>query len=453
MTTSDQDAGAAPSAVSGAAAGPPIVSGRYALYAVILLTVINVVASIDQRVINVLAETIRNELHLRDWQIGMMSGLAFAMFYAALGFPIARLADRGNRPAVIVSSLVVWSAFTALSSRALNFTQLFLCRVGVGVGEAGCNPPSQSLIADYAPQPRRASSLAIWSSGVPLGALLGFALGGLVADRFGWRTAFLVAGTPGLVLALIAAFTLKETRSRLRADVAAAKANQPSLPELARVLRTKRTYWMLLLNTAVKMINTYGLQAFVVSFFMRAHTASVHHLAASVGLKSTGFLGVTVGLISGVCGAASIYLGGFIADRAAKKDIRNTMLAPAYGGLLAMPLTFVALYAHDVGLALGLLSVAYLLNGFGYGPVNSVMQGIVPSNMRAMSTSVALFLEILIGQAAGPVMVGLLSDFLASHFGSAGGLRLSLMCSSALAVPCAYLYLAARKTMREDLVS
>ena len=212
------------------------VSPRYAFYAIVLLTIINIVASIDQRVVSVVAEMYRNQLHLADWQIGMMTGLAFAMFYAALGFPIARIADRGSRPVVIVWSLAVWSAFTVLSSGATNFLQLFLCRMGVGVGEAGCNPPAQSLIADYSPRGKRASALAMWSMGVPLGALFGFALGGLVADRYGWRATFLVAGMPGLVLAVLAGFTLKETRSRLRVDVRAAKVNQPKFRQVLGLL-------------------------------------------------------------------------------------------------------------------------------------------------------------------------------------------------------------------------
>ena len=441
------------------ATGAPAVSTQaassagYAFYVVALLTLINITASIDRRVVNVVAEPIRVELHLADWQIGMMTGLAFAIFYAALGFPIARLTDRGDRRLIITGSLAIWSAFTTLSGTAANFIQLFLYRMGVGVGEAGSYPPAQTLIMDYVPKEKRSSAMAFWSMGVPLGALFGFPLGGLVADHYGWRAAFFVVGLPGLLLAVITYFTMRETRSQLRVDVRAAKANQPSWREMMKVLMTKRTYWILLVNTAVKMINTYGLQAFVISFFLRAHKHSVAVAAASFGLKSVGFLGITVGVISGVCGALSIFLGGWIADRSAAKDVRNTMLAPAYGGLIAMPLTIMALSIHNVWLALACFSVPYLLNGFGYGPVTAVMQGVVPANMRATSSALALFLEILIGQAAGPVLVGLMSDWFAHSLGAAEGLRWSLICSSCLAIPCAVLYLAARKTMREDMVS
>jgi MFS family permease len=428
-------------------------SATYAFYIVVLLTFINITASIDRRVINIVAEPIRNELHLADWQIGMMAGLAFAIFYGALGFPIARLTDRGDRRLIISGSLAVWSAFTALSGTAANFVQLFLYRMGVGIGEAGSYPPAQTLIMDYVPKEKRSSAMAFWSMGVPLGTLFGFPLGALVADHYGWRAAFFVVGVPGLLLAVITYFTMRETRSLLRDDLRAAKASQPSWGAMMKVLATKRTYWILLVNTAVKMINTYGLQAFVVSFFLRAHKHSVAVAAASLGLKSLGFLGITIGVISGVCGAISILLGGFIADRSAAKDIRNTMLAPAYGGLVALPLTIMALSIHNVWLALACFSIPYLLNGFGYGPVTAVMQGVVPSNMRATSSAMALFLEILIGQAAGPVLVGLMSDWFAHSLGAAEGLRWSLICSSCLAIPCAVLYLAARKTMREDMES
>jgi len=184
-----------PPATASVSAAP--YSPGYTRYAMLLLLGIYTVNFLDRSVINILAEPIKDELHLADWQLGMMSGLAFALFYTFLGIPLAQLAERKNRPFIIGTSVAVWSGFTALSGAATNFLQLVLCRIGVGVGEAGCTPPAHSLIADYVPKEKRASALAFYSMGTPLGGLLGLVLGGLIADAYGWRTAFLVAGRPG----------------------------------------------------------------------------------------------------------------------------------------------------------------------------------------------------------------------------------------------------------------
>ena len=187
-------------------------SAAYTRYAMFLLLGIYIVNFLDRSVVNILAEPIKQELHLADWQLGMMSGLAFALFYTVLGIPIARLAERSNRPIIIGTATAVWSGFTMLSGTASSFIQLIAYRIGVGVGEAGCTPPAHSLIADYVPKERRASALAFYSMGTPLGGLLGLVMGGLVADAYGWRAAFLVAGLPGIVFALLTWFTLKEPR-------------------------------------------------------------------------------------------------------------------------------------------------------------------------------------------------------------------------------------------------
>ncbi|MFO0020008.1 MAG: MFS transporter, partial [Alphaproteobacteria bacterium] len=185
-------------------------SAAYTRYAMLLLLAIYTINFLDRSIINILAEPIKNELKLADWQLGLMSGLAFALFYTVLGIPLAQLAERRNRPIIIGTSVAVWSGFTALSGATTNFVQLVLCRIGVGVGEAGCTPPAHSLIADYVPKEKRASALAFYSMGTPLGGLLGLVMGGLIADAYGWRVAFLVAGVPGLLFALLCFLTLRE---------------------------------------------------------------------------------------------------------------------------------------------------------------------------------------------------------------------------------------------------
>ncbi|MGP1275131.1 MAG: MFS transporter, partial [Caulobacterales bacterium] len=179
-------------------------------YAVGMLLVIYIFNFLDRQIVNILAEPIKLELGVADWQLGMLTGLAFALFYTVLGIPIARYAEKADRVKIISAAVGVWSLFTIACGLAGNFIQLLLARIGVGVGEAGCSPPAHSLITDYTPKEERASALAFYSMGIPLGSLAGMALGGLIADAYGWRMAFFVAGAPGIILAVMAFLTLPE---------------------------------------------------------------------------------------------------------------------------------------------------------------------------------------------------------------------------------------------------
>ena len=308
-------------------------SRAYTRYAMGLLLGIYIVNFLDRQVVNILAEPIKNDLGLADWQLGLMSGLAFALFYTVLGVPIARAAERHNRPIIIAASVGAWSAFTALCGAAQNFVQLVLARIGVGVGEAGCTPPAHSLIADYVPKEKRASALAFYSMGTPLGGLFGLILGGLIADAFGWRWAFLVAGLPGVVFALLAWLTLKEPRKQLAAHARQVQAAQVSLRETLQALAGKPTFWCIAFAAAIKAFIGYGHAPFTASFFLRNHGDDIAGLAASVGdvlgyeLKSVGFLGIALGLMSGIGGTLGSWLGGL--DR---RQVRRPRPARLHGG-------------------------------------------------------------------------------------------------------------------------
>jgi len=436
-------------------AAPPQISRRYSRYALSLLLVIYIFNFLDRQVVNILAEPIKRELGLADWQIGLMSGLAFALFYSVLGVPIARLAEARSRPLVISASLATWSAFTALCGTAQSFAQLCLYRIGVGVGEAGCTPPAHSLISDYVPRSRRATALAFYSMGVPLGSLLGMTLGGVIADAYGWRAAFFIVGMPGIALAALAAWTLKETRSRLRADVAAALAAQPPFTQVLTRLAGKPTFWLLAFAASLKAFINYGQAPFIASFFLRNHASEVAQMATAVGLKPVGFLGLAIGLIFGVCGAASSMLGGWIADRTAAHDVRNTVLAPALAMLVSVPAVIAVFLVADARMALAILIVPYLLNNFWYGPVYATTQGLVPANMRATAAAVLLFIINLIGLGLGPLLVGLLSDTLAVRggLGSGEGIRWALIAASLVGLLSSALFFAARRSIGRDLES
>ncbi|MBU0824691.1 MAG: MFS transporter, partial [Alphaproteobacteria bacterium] len=258
---------------------------------------------VDRQIVNILAEPIREELQLADWQIGLMSGLAFALLYSVAGIPLARWADRGNRPKIMAFSVLVWSGFTIACSLARSFPQLLVGRVGVGIGEAGLTPAANSLIVDYYPPERRASALSLYYLGVPLGTLAGMALGGLVADAYGWRTAFLVAGIPGVVLAPFLLLVLREPR---KAHAALLRTAPPGALAAVKTLWAVRTYWLIVIATALQAAVGYGFGPFIASFFIRNHGPEIVAMATQAGMGVSGFLGLTLGLSTGLAGAAGV---------------------------------------------------------------------------------------------------------------------------------------------------
>ncbi len=442
---------------------PPPVTATYAApyspgytrYAMFLLLGIYIINFLDRAVINILAEPIKNDLGLADWQLGLMSGLAFAIFYTVLGIPIARMAERKNRPYIIGTAVAVWSGFTALSGFAQNFAQLVLFRIGVGVGEAGCTPPAHSLIADYVPKEKRASALAFYSMGTPLGGLLGLVMGGLVADAYGWRTAFLVAGVPGIFFALLCFFTLKEPRKLIAQHSAKIQASQATFGETLKYLTKKKTFWLIAFGAAIKAFIGYGHAPFTASFFLRVHGEEVAGLASMFNLQSIGFLGLALGLMGGTAGAISSWVGGQVADKYAKSDLRGYVVVPAFASLLAVPVYIVAVSVPSASVALCILVINGLLGSLWYGPVYAIGQSIVPPHMRATTAAILLFTINLIGLGLGPLAVGILSDVMANGFGlgSAQGVRWALMISTLFGVLAFALFWVARKTIREEMES
>jgi MFS family permease len=445
----------------------PLTTG-YRRYALWMLMIIYTLNFLDRSVINILAEPIKEELGLSDTQLGMMSGFAFAVFYTVLGIPIARLAERKNRPVIIGISVAAWSAFTALSGFAQNFVQLLLARIGVGVGEAGCSPPAHSLIVDYVPKEKRASAIAFYSIGTPLGSLLGLLIGGLVAESYGWRTAFLVCGAPGIIIALFAIFTLPEPRKKLNADIRAKNAaGGPSLSAAVKILRSKRTFWLIAGAAAIKALIGYGHAPFTASFFLRVHNDELELRAdqlsaffngvfgTSMDLGPLGFLSIALSVVAGLAGVLGTVIGGAVSDRFAQKDLRAYVVIPAILSLLAIPLYMAALLTPSVPVAVMLLAVVALFGSFWYGPVYATAQSIVEPRMRATTAALLLFIINLIGLGMGPVAVGALSDGLSvgAGMGAAEGIRWALIATEFLNILAFALFWMARKTIREETVS
>lgn len=436
------------------AAAPAISPGyrRYALWVLLLIYILNF---LDRQIVTILAEPIKHDLGLKDWQIGMMTGLAFAVFYTVLGIPIARYAERGNRSLIIAAATAVWSIFTILCGLAQNFWQMVLARIGVGIGEAGCTPPAHSLISDYTPREKRASALAFYSLGTPIGSLLGMALGGLIADAWGWRTAFFIAGAPGLLMAVVAATTLAEPRTKLGADFAAKRKNGPSFGEAMAEIRSKRAFWMIAFGASMKAFISYGVGVFIAPFFFRNHAKELEAIAAEVGLGVTGLLGVVLGVVLGLTGAFGTWLGGQLADRYGARDLRNYVAIPAISTLIGIPFYLSALWADSALLALALMTVPPVLNSLWLGPSYAAVQGLVQPHTRATATAIFLLVVNLIGLGMGPLAVGLLSDFVSGPlgFGSAEGLRWSLTLFTAFGLVASALFWSARRTIREEMVS
>jgi MFS family permease len=425
---------------------------RYALWVLLLIYVLNF---LDRQIVTILAEPIKQELGLKDWQLGMMTGLAFAVFYTILGIPIARYAERGNRPFIIAAAVAAWSLFTVLCGFAQSFWQLVLARIGVGIGEAGCTPPAHSLISDYVPREKRASALAFYSLGTPVGSLLGMALGGLIADAWGWRTAFFVAGAPGVLMAIVAATTLIEPRTRLGADFAAKQKVGPSFSEALAEIRGKRTFWLIAWGVSIKAFIGYGSAVFIAPFFFRNHGAELTEIAARYGLGLAGFLGVVLGVVVGVTGAIGIWLGGQLADRYGARDLRHYMGIPAISTLLGIPVYLTALAVESAMLAIWLMAIPPILNGLWYGPAYAAIQGLVRPETRATATAILLFIVNLVGLGMGPLVVGAVSDLLAGPFGlgPAQGVRWSLTFFTLFGVVASVLFWKARSSIREEMVS
>ena len=369
---------------------------RITLWVLLLVYIFNF---LDRQIVNILAEPISRDLDLSDTQIGLMTGIAFAAFYTVLGIPIARYADRPstNRVRLISGALVIWSGMTALCGVAQNFTQLLLARIGVGVGEAGCTPAAHSLIAELAPPEKRSSAMAFYALGIPIGSLLGLALGGVLADQLGWRIAFLVVGLPGIVLAVFVMLLLRDPRTEnlLSADGA---PQQIPLGEALRQIMSSQAFVLLVIAGSAASFLSYGKQTWVAIFLQRSHGLSVSET------------GLTLGIVMAVGAVTGTWLGGWLADRYGHTNRKHVLTAPAVGMLIAVPIQFASYFVTNWLAAALLLIVPYALNSLYYGPTYSSAQGLVPVRARAMASAALLFCQNLIGLGLGPLFFGMLSD-------------------------------------------
>lgn len=424
-------------------------------YPLALLTVIYVLNFVDRQLLSIVAEPIKHEFALADWQVGAMSGLSFAILYTVAGFPLARLAERSDRARIITVAVLVWSAFTALCGIAQNAGQFVLARIGVGFGEAGCTPPAHSLIIDLVPRERRASALAIYSMGAPLGGLLGMAMGGVVASQWGWRSVFLVAGAPGVVLAGLAFFTLFEPRRQVAAQPIETKATAttPRFWPTIRALTTNRSFMLVAFGGAAASFVFYGLGAFYASFFLRNHATALQQIADGIGMKPLGFLGLALGISSGVAGVVGAIVGGRVTDAWGRRNPTANVLMPVVCTIAAAPLLFAAVVVDGLWPSIALIATAAALNSAWVGGAYAAALGLIPAHSRATASALMMFIFNLIGLGLGPLFVGVLSDLFAPSLGTGAGLRWGMACATLGGFVAATMFWMARTSLARDTVA
>lgn len=390
---------------------------------------------IDRQIVGILAVPIKADLGLSDTQLGLMGGLAFALFYTSLGIPIAMLADRRSRSWIMTISLALWSLFTALCGAAQNFWQLFAARLGVGVGEAGGVAPAYSLIADLYPPEQRARALGAYSFGIPIGSACGIVFGGVIASQIDWRFAFIAVGLAGVLLAVPFRLIVPEPE-RGRWDEGP-KAPAPRLTEVLRILVAKPSFWLLSIGASCSSMMGYGLFFWLPSFLVRSFELELIEASLSYG---------AILLVGGIAG---IWLGGVLADRLGKARKSAYALVPACAFVATVPFYLVGILSTDLTLALAVLLVPTALGLVWLGPILSTVQHLVAPNMRATASAMFLFVNNLIGIGIGTSAIGALSDALTERFAEEA-LRYSIMCGTVFYLLAALFFLLASRRLAAD---
>ncbi|OGT55049.1 MAG: hypothetical protein A3E01_11810 [Gammaproteobacteria bacterium RIFCSPHIGHO2_12_FULL_63_22] len=395
-------------------ASPSAAARRYALLLLFLAYVVNY---IDRQIVTILQEPIKADLGLSDTQLGLMTGLSFALFYATLGIPIARIADRHSRTRLIAGAITLWSAMTAACAAAGNFWTLLMLRMGVGVGEAGLSPPAHSLISDYYEPERRATAIGIYSVGIQVGVFLGFLAGGVINHFFGWRMAFLVVGLPGLLLALLIRFTMREPpRGQFDppADRAGAPGNEGLFASLAALWRI-RPFRYAAFASGFHALVLYGHGHWAPPYLGRLHAMPLHEIAFWLAILAV------------LPGALGIWLSGIAADWLVRRSPKGRLWVASGSLALLIPFEIAYALAGSPGLALAMSAITHFLGGAYLAPTIAFAHSQVTPRQRASASAVLLLGLNLIGLGIGPMLVGLLSDAAtAQGFGTAG-LRYALL--------------------------
>lgn len=404
-----------------------------------VLTLVYGLNVVDRYLLGILLPEIKAEMVLPDWSLGLLTGFAFALFYATLGLPIARMADKRPRKNIIAACLGLFSFATAACGLATNLIGLFFARAAVGIGEAGTGPASYSIISDLFSKTKRSTAMAIYAVGGNLGILIGFALGGYLAAQYSWRIAFFAIGLPGLLVAVLAFLTIKEPARGMSDGLKNSAHQDDNYIETLKFLFSQRSYvWIVVGTILVQFLGTAVIN-WLPSMLDRTHGLPLDE----VGLK----LGLAIAIVGSV---GTLLLGGLLADWLSRRDMRWSLWILVIGELLLIPGYALVLLAPTGDLAIAAFIFPALLATFFIGPVLSLSQTLAPPHMRATSGAVLMFLISLIGAGFGPVAIGLLSDLLRPAYGE-DSLRAALWLAPCAAVLAAAAYALATRTLVSDI--
>lgn len=405
-------------------------------YTLFILVVVYTFNFIDRQIVGILAVPIKADLNLSDTELGLMGGLAFALFYTGLGIPVAMLADRFSRTWIMTGALTIWSAMTAACGLATNFGQLFIARLGVGVGEAGGVAPAYSLISDYFPPHQRARALSVYSFGIPIGSAIGIVFGGIIASLINWRYAFFIVGLSGIILAPVFRMTIKEPL-RGRFDRQRTERQAPGLKAILRTLSHKPSFWLLAVGASCSSMMGYGVFFWLPSFFVRSFNLTL--------LNASLYFGAVL-LIGGLAG---IWMGGWLGDRFGHNQRAQYARIPAIAFVATVPFYILAILSPNLVLTFLVLLVPTALGLAWLGPVIAAIQHLVRPDMRATASAVFLFINNLIGIGLGTYAIGALSDVLAVHFGD-DSLRYSILAGTGFYLLAAMFFFLAARWLNQD---
>ena len=413
----------------------------YRSYVVFALAAVYAVNVMDRSLLTILQQPIKVELHLSDTQLGALTGLAFAVFYATLAVPIARFADRSNRALVLCASLALWSAMTAGCGTAMGFVTLLLFRMGVGVGEAGGYPPSASLLSDYFGKSKRATALALFGLGAPIGQTLGLFTGGWLHGLVGWRGAFFIVGSIGVLLAPVILFTVREPQRGVadQGHEALPDAASASLWQCAKVLWRLKTIRYLYIAHTLHGFVQYAHASWTPPFYARTFAMTTGHVAYWLGWLS-------------ICGALGTFAGGVLADRLGAKDPRWRIWIMAVSSAILVPSAVAQFLVPDRNLSLALAAAPYFLLSVYVAPTIAAGQTLVLPHMRATTAAIMLLVFNIFGLGLGPLAVGVLSDLLNTRLGlGAQSLRYALVAAVLVEAVAVVFYLLSGRALPVDM--
>ena len=416
---------------------------QYTTFALLLLTLVYGFNFIDRQIMGILAPFIQKDLGLSNTELGLLIGLAFAVFYTFVAIPIAWLADRFNRVNILSIALATWSAFTALTGLANNFVQVALARMGVGIGEAGGSPPSHSIISDMYPKEERASALGVYSMGIPLGIMAAYfvtaSLMDVSEDQVNWRQIFIFLGLTGIALAAVVKLVLKEPVRGAMELTSGTTISKPAFLESLKVLMRIPAWWAMCFGIAFGSFVSYAKSAFQTKYLVT--------LDPSFDFQT---LVIILGIMNGTTYAGGAFFGARLADRWGKKDIRAYGWLPAIAMLLCLPVGIIGWWVDSVEMHLVFATFALLLLGIYLGPSFAIAQTLAPIHMRAMSTALFFFILNMIALGGGPTFAGWLMDVFGNNYNEIESIRYSLTVTTCVFIPSVISFLLVSKFLPKD---